>query len=370
MAEFELADLKIEDTNLAGIASDEDKSCRKAAAESEEAWQGCGAAPGIQIWRVEQFKVVPWPEKEHGDFYEGDSYIVLQTYQEPGSDALHRRIFFWLGLKSTADEQGTAAYKTVELDDLFDGVPSQHREVMRNESPLFKSLFGQVHYLDGGAASGFHHVQSDGGAYPARLLLVKRMDKTINVVQVPTACESLNQGDCFVLDAGATLYVWFGEQSSPFEKQAANAVAEQLEASRDGAAKATQDIGDEFWDLLGGMGDIKEASEVPVLMEPPEMGEVVLYRLAEEEDGEIRVDEVGRGELSRDMLTSDSVYLCDVGQQVLVWLGAEASDAARRQGMISATKYMKFNNRPVTTPVTVVKEGHPFSTPFDSVFAN
>jgi hypothetical protein len=72
---------------------------------------------------------VPWPEEQYGEFYEGDSYIVLKTTHDKASGKLLHDIFFWLGLKSTADEQGTAAYKTVELDDLFGGEPVQHREV-------------------------------------------------------------------------------------------------------------------------------------------------------------------------------------------------------------------------------------------------
>ena len=39
----------------------DDRALRKAAAQAEPAWRGCGQRPGLQIWRVEQFKVVPWP---------------------------------------------------------------------------------------------------------------------------------------------------------------------------------------------------------------------------------------------------------------------------------------------------------------------
>ena len=61
------------DTNVGMIGSDEDKAARKAAASSEEAWHGCGMAPGIEIWRVEQFKVKPLALKDYGKFYDGDS---------------------------------------------------------------------------------------------------------------------------------------------------------------------------------------------------------------------------------------------------------------------------------------------------------
>ena len=106
---FEAVD--ISDTNVAGIGSDEDKAQRKAAAMTESAWEGCGQNVGIEVWRIEKFKVVPWPKEKHGSFYEGDSYIVLQTRKvkdELGNEKIVRDIFFWLGAETTTDEQGTA----------------------------------------------------------------------------------------------------------------------------------------------------------------------------------------------------------------------------------------------------------------------
>lgn len=45
-------------------------------------------------------------------------YGYLQTYKEdPGSNELFYNLHFWLGEETTQDEAGTAAYKTVELDD-------------------------------------------------------------------------------------------------------------------------------------------------------------------------------------------------------------------------------------------------------------
>lgn len=90
------------DSNLALFGSDTEKRVKLESAQSEPAWtnSGClatlvrscmgvwfymwcvsGSKVGLEIWRIVQFKVTAWPEEDYGKFYEGDSYIILNTYK-------------------------------------------------------------------------------------------------------------------------------------------------------------------------------------------------------------------------------------------------------------------------------------------------
>jgi gelsolin len=111
----------IAESNIANLGTDLEKKIRENASNGEPAWKTAGTAVGLEIWRVEKFKIVCWPKEEYGKFYSGDSYIVLNTYKK--ENALKWDVHFWLGTFTSQDEAGTAAYKTVELDDHLKGAP-------------------------------------------------------------------------------------------------------------------------------------------------------------------------------------------------------------------------------------------------------
>jgi len=86
----------------------------------------------------------------------------------------------------------------------------------------------------------------------AKLYQVSRVGQNTEVKEVPMAQDSLDEGHAFVLDAGRTIYIWFGEHCSPFARNAANALAENKEEQwiGGGVCTATHDIDDLFWDML------------------------------------------------------------------------------------------------------------------------
>ena len=93
---------------------------------AEPAFDGAGKKAGLEMWRIEALKPVK-QTKIDGKLYTGDSYILLSTKSKGGR--MEHAIHFWLGAESSQDEQGVAAYKTVELDDALGGGAVQYREI-------------------------------------------------------------------------------------------------------------------------------------------------------------------------------------------------------------------------------------------------
>lgn len=199
------------DSNLALIGSDLDHKIKAAAAAGEEAWAGIGEEACLKVWRIEQFKVVAWPEESYGSFHQGDSYIVLHSYQEsPDTPKLNHDLHIWIGKESSQDEYGTAAYKMVEADDFLGGAAVQHREIQAHEAPMFQEYFSRLMYLAGGVATGFNHVEAT--AETPHLYQVKGNMKAMSLTQVELATSSLNAGDCFILYLGKDkVFLWNGE---------------------------------------------------------------------------------------------------------------------------------------------------------------
>lgn len=55
-----------------------------------------GQKQGLQVWRVENFDLVPVPENLYGGFYTGDAYLILNTIKQRSGN-LQFDLHFWLG---------------------------------------------------------------------------------------------------------------------------------------------------------------------------------------------------------------------------------------------------------------------------------
>lgn len=202
--------------------------------------------------------------------------------------------------------------------------------------------------------------------------------------------ESLNHRDAFLLDTGAILYKWNGSECSGFARALNQMLCNDLLRSRNGKTRVSGSIDSAFWEALGGQPSlgIKSAAQVRAeegreaaraqAADTPASRVAVLYRLqpdatsqrrqqsqlADGDDGflhraingaerlpPLSLNEMARGELHADMLDADAVCLCDSGEEILVWVGADAPPREKRAAMFTATRYLAFLGRDRSTSI-------------------
>ncbi|XP_031564933.1 gelsolin-like protein 1 [Actinia tenebrosa] len=341
------------DSNLALFGSDIEKNVKREAAGTELAWQSAGKRCGLQIWRIEQFKVKALQRNDYGKFYNGDSYIILNTYQKEESDEFFYDVHFWIGSNSSQDEYGTAAYKTVELDIYLGDKPVQHREVMGHESKLFKSYFPTLRVLEGGVKSGFKHVLPQN--YESRLLRVRGTTiRNCKVEQVPFTKHSLDSNDVFILDKGTTLYQWNGRGCDKDEKFKATQVTQEIKSERNGRVKIEVFDEDEissehvFYKFFPNKTVEQHTGDYDSFGK-------ALFRLSDKH-GSLSLSQVSKGRISMSNFNSNDVFLFDTGHDLFVWIGAKASVDERRKALEYGHNYLIQTDHPCAA-ITCISEG-------------
>jgi advillin len=318
----------------------------------------------MKLWRIENLLPIPVPAEGHGKFFSGDSYILLVAEKaRKNSSSLNYNIHFWLGEATTHDEMGAAAYKTVELDNALGGMATQHRETQGHESAKFLSYFksmGGVMYMEGGAESGFKHVE--GKEYTTRLLQLKGK-RNVRVKQVALEAGALNEGDVFVLDMGLDIYQWNGATANKMEKAKALSVCTRLRDDRGANPKVhvleSSEKDDErttpFWEALGGYSAPKSDADGgdDKAEERAAKKELKLYKCSNA-SGEMKTEIVGEGKLMRNMLDSAETFVLDTGSALYCWIGKNAEKDEKKEAFNVANSHLIENKRPAWTPVSMV----------------
>jgi len=353
--------LDIADTNMALFGSNVEKEIKKFAANGEPAWKdGDLSLPGIRVWRIEKFQIKPWPKDKYGYFYDGDSYIVLNTYKK--EDKVMWNVHFWLGLHTTQDEAGTAAYKTVELDDFLNGDPVQYREVQGSETKAFLTLFPKFVIQSGGIDSGFNHVEPE--KYRPRLLQVKGTIKNTVVREVPLNGHSLNSGDVFVLDTGKKVFQFQGKAASGGERSKAGQIVQGIDDERgSNVEKVVLDEADEdkctahekeewgkFWTILGGKVAVKATDAVA----DTQVKDVRKIFKVSDASGAISFSEVP---FKKSSLAEDDVFVVVTGSTIYTWVGRGANANEKKSAFQFAQKYLNGSDLPKSLPIVRILSG-------------
>lgn len=307
----------------------------------------------LEIWRIEDFQKVPLDQSKYGQFFGGDSYILLYTYQKGSSEEYI--IYFWQGRESTNDEKGASALLAKELDDSMGGKPVQVRVVQGKEPAHFRTLFrGRMIVHAGGKASGFKN-RDDSDSYDTDgvgLFHVKGTNELNTYgIQVAETASSLNSGDCFVLVTPSTVYVWQGRGANADEQvvatNIANILAEDFNGTGGRSVVALNEGSEpeEFWTALGGKADYPEMREGEPAPKDPR-----LFHCSNA-TGVFEVEEVCN--FTQDDLLEDDVFLLDCYTTVFVWVGTGSNDTEKKMAMETAQRFITeaTDGRDPDTPI-------------------
>ncbi|OQR92154.1 villin [Thraustotheca clavata] len=325
------------------------------AAEDDDMFAGQTGTNEVAIWRIEDMEKVAIDPEMYGQFYGGDSYVILQTFTPSSSKPAHV-IYFWQGRQSSQDEKAASALWAQRLDDEMGGSPVQVRVIQGKEPPHFRRLFeGKMIVHSGGKASGFKN-RDDEDSYDTDGVSLFHVKGTTELntfaTQVDEVAANLNSGDCFVLVTPRTVYEWQGSGSNAEEQRVSSNIAAILrhkrslqvvpEGSEDGA----------FWSFLGGKDAYPsekagiEANHEPRLFHCTNSGG--FFDAAEVID------------FAQDDLNADDVFLLDVYTSLFIWVGSGANEAEKRGATQMAHDYLhaaKGDGRGDDTPIVMIVSG-------------
>ncbi|XP_073069463.1 advillin isoform X3 [Manis javanica] len=325
---------------------------------------GKGVGEYTHYFSFQKMELVLVPLSAHGNFYEGDCYVVLST-RRVGS-LLSQDIHFWIGKNSSQDEQSCAAIYTTQLDDYLGGSPVQHREVQYHESDTFHGYFKQgIIYKKGGVASGMKHVETN--TYDVKRLLHVKGKRNIRATEVEMNWDSFNRGDVFLLDLGKAIIQWNGPDSNRGECLKAMLLAKDIrDRERGGRAELGVIEGDKeaaspelmkvLQDTLGQRSIIKPA--VPdEIRDQQQKSSIMLYHVSDSA-GQLAVTEIATRPLVQDLLNHDDCYILDQsGTKIYVWKGRGATKVEKQTAISKALNFIMMKGYPSSTNVETVNDG-------------
>ncbi|KAJ3044180.1 Coronin-2B [Rhizophlyctis rosea] len=97
------------------------------------------SSSSYQLFRIDNFQRYAVPDDLHGQFFRGESYVLVYKYRPQGSGVDRAMIYFWQGSRSGNLDRGTSAHMAVELSEGVSGEVVQCRIVEGREPKHFSS---------------------------------------------------------------------------------------------------------------------------------------------------------------------------------------------------------------------------------------
>ncbi|XP_061569837.1 villin-1 [Cololabis saira] len=303
----------------------------------------------VVVWRIENLELAEVHSSTHGQFYGGDCYLVLYTYQR--SNQRQHILYMWQGRHATQDEITACAYQAVGIDNKYNGAPVQVRLVMGKEPRHFLAMFkGKFIVFEGGTGRpGVVNPESSSRLFQVR----GTCEFNTKATEVQATASFLNSNDVFLLKTSKVCYLWYGKGCSGDERVMAKEVSDALFRQDKQVVMEGQEPA-AFWVALGGKAPYANDRRLQV-EEPPHSPR--LFECSNQ-TGVFRMTEVY--DFAQNDLDEDDIMLLDTWEELFFWVGKSSNEKEGREAWTSAKEYLRTHpaGRDPDTPVIVVKQGY------------
>nr|XP_040023598.1 villin-1 isoform X2 [Gasterosteus aculeatus aculeatus] len=307
------------------------------------------ASGDVKVWRIEKLELAEVNPNTYGQFYGGDCYLVLYTYQI--SNQQQYILYMWQGRHATKDEITACAFQAVNVDNKYNGAPVQVRVIMGKEPRHFLAIFkGKLIIFEGGTGRP-GVVNPERGP---RLFQVRGTNElNTKATEVPSRASSLNTNDVFVLQTDHVCNLWYGKGCSGDERVMGRSVSEALSKQDKQVVMEGQEPA-EFWVALGGKAPYACDKRLQ-REEPPHSPR--LFECSNQ-TGCFRMTEVH--DYAQSDLDEDDVMLLDTWEEIFLWVGDSANEYETKEAWNSAQDYLRTHpaGRDTETPIVSVKQGY------------
>ncbi|KAM8823098.1 villin-1 isoform 3-T3 [Spinachia spinachia] len=307
------------------------------------------ASGDVKVWRIENLELAEVNPSTYGQFYGGDCYLVLYTYQI--SNQQQYILYMWQGRHATTDEITACAFQAVNVDNKYNGAPVQVRVIMGKEPRHFLAIFkGKLIIFEGGTGRpGVVNL-----ARGPRLFQVRGTNElNTKATEVAARASSLNSNDVFMLQTDNMCNLWYGKGCSGDERVMGRTMSEVLSKQDKQVVMEGQEPA-EFWVALGGKAPYACDKRLQ-REEPPHSPR--LFECSNQ-TGCFRMTEVV--DYAQSDLDEDDVMLLDTWEEIFLWVGNSANQAESKEAWNSAQDYLRTHpaGRDPETPIVCVKQGY------------
>ena len=304
------------------------------ATRPEQELLGDGITGSIDAWVVLNGKLEKEFDVLDGNFFSGESYIILYTFTKGNSVRYH--IYMWQGLDTSKQDSGMASLLVRDIQSMVrkekGAEPFSERVVPFKEPDQFLIVFKGKFSIHQGRKRDLQAETSSKSKSGPTFYRIQSKASQIHTraTELPLDSALLNSKDIFVINTPKKQYLWIGAGANDLQKQTAQEIATQLARQR--SVKLIQEGSEDkkFWKLLGGSKKIY--ANVNYLKRKDWSPK---FFLCSGMSSDFKVEPIF--ECAHSDLDPATAVIVDVIAEVFVWTGARINEETQKQAMETAT---------------------------------